>query len=110
MSVQARTVDDILLPEGSGSGNVAEKDDLAGRARMLLRHQREHWPMLAKGAESLDTVQVRSFEYDGFQMMVQFNPGRIVSSSAKVDKTSISQRKCFLCIQNLPAEQRFWGH
>ena len=80
--------------------------DLAMQSRALLRHQREHWPMLAKGFESLETVQVRTFDFNGFGIKVQFNPGRIVSSSAKVDKKSIKERKCFLCRQNLPPEQK----
>jgi hypothetical protein len=37
---------------------------------------------------------------------VQFNPRRIVSSAAKVDEQAIKNRKCFLCRENLPAEQK----
>ena len=85
-------------------------DNPADQARLLLRHQRRNWPMLAKGSESLDSVQVREFEFDGFGMKVQFNPGRIVSSSAKVDKKSIKERKCFLCQKNLPPEQKGLMH
>ncbi|MBP3193251.1 DUF4922 domain-containing protein [Natronogracilivirga saccharolytica] len=85
-------------------------DNPADQARLLLRHQRRNWPMLAKGAESLDSVQVREFAFDGFGMKVQFNPGRIVSSSAKVDKKSIKERKCFLCQKNLPPEQKGLMH
>ncbi len=44
--------------------------------------------------------------YDGFDMEVQFNPGRIRSSAAKVDARSIEARPCFLCQKNLPKEQR----
>ena len=36
----------------------------------------------------------------------QFNAGRMTSTSAKVDPKSISERKCFLCEKNLPAEQK----
>ena len=38
--------------------------------------------------------------------MVQFNPGRITSSAAKVDARSIEARPCFLCEKNRPAQQR----
>ena len=51
-------------------------------------------------------MQTRPFEFDGFAVKVQFNPGRITSSSAKVDEKSIRERKCFLCMSHLPAEQR----
>jgi hypothetical protein len=36
----------------------------------------------------------------------QFNPGRLISSSARVDSKSISERPCFLCPANLPPDQR----
>ena len=79
---------------------------LSERVMALLDHQRKHWPMLVEGYESLKTVETRSFEFDGFVMTVQCNPGRIVSSSAKVDDRSIRERRCFLCMDNLPSEQR----
>jgi hypothetical protein len=92
--------------EGIASDEHGVPADLAMQSRALLRHQREHWPMLAKGFESLETVQVRTFDFDGFGIKVQFNPGRIISSSAKVDKKTIRERKCFLCQANLPPEQK----
>ena len=92
--------------EGIASDEHGVPADLAMQSRALLRHQRENWRMLAKGFESLETVQVRTFDFDGFGIKVQFNPGRIVSSSAKVDKKTIRERKCFLCQANLPPEQK----
>ena len=46
------------------------------------------------------------FEFDGFHIKVQFNPGRLISTAAKVDAASIKERKCFLCPENLPPAQR----
>ena len=40
-----------------------------------------------------------------FPSSVQFNPKRITSSAAKVDKESIEKRPCFLCVANRPSEQ-----
>jgi ATP adenylyltransferase/5',5'''-P-1,P-4-tetraphosphate phosphorylase II len=80
-------------------------DDLASRARGLLRQQMATWGLLRNGYDSLDTVKTRTFEFDGFVVNVQYNPGRLTSSSAKVDQQSIKERKCFLCPRNLPAEQ-----
>jgi hypothetical protein len=79
---------------------------LAGQFAALLRQQQGTWDMLRRGYESLATVETRSFDFDGFQVKVQFNPGRITSSSAKVDDRSIRERKCFLCPANLPEDQR----
>ncbi len=103
---KVETPDTMAAQEGIASDEHGIPADLAMQSRALLRHQREHWPMLAKGFESLETVQVRTFDFDGFGMKVQFNPGRIVSSSAKVDKKSIRERKCFLCQAHLPPEQK----
>ena len=103
---KVETADTLAAREGIPSDEHGVPADLAMQSRALLRHQRENWPMLGKGFESLETVQVRTFDFDGFGMTVQFNPGRIVSSSAKVDKKTIKERKCFLCQQHLPSEQK----
>ena len=72
----------------------------------LLSAQKKEWRLAAKNFAGLDDVQMRQFEFDGFIMKVQFNPGRIISSSAKVDKKSIEARPCFLCEKNRPKEQK----
>ena len=38
-------------------------------------------------------------------LTVQWNPARIVSTGAKIDKASIEARPCFLCDENRPKEQ-----
>ncbi|MDR0658264.1 MAG: DUF4922 domain-containing protein [Mediterranea sp.] len=48
----------------------------------------------------------KTFEVGDCMYKVQFNPARITSSAAKVDPTSIRERKCFLCPANLPPEQK----
>ena len=80
--------------------------DLAARAHILLRQQMETWPLLRTGYAGLAEVRTREMDMDGFTVRVQWNPARIVSSSANVDAESIRRRKCFLCAANLPAEQR----
>lgn len=89
-----------LQPFGGVDGDYSEL------TRALLRQQKSVWEQLASGYESLETVRVREFRFEGFTIKVQFNPGRIISSSAKVDEKSIKERKCFLCIENLPADQK----
>ena len=39
-------------------------------------------------------------------LVVQFNPGRTVNSTAKVDAATIEKRPCFLCAGNLPPEEK----
>src|SRR5690242_460394 len=79
---------------------------LAANAQALLEHQKASWEMLAKGYASLASVQTRAIVLDDITIKLQFNPGRIASTGAKVDAKSIAQRKCFLCPGNLPDAQR----
>ena len=90
---------DELAPYSSGKTQ-------AGKAHALLEQQKRTWEMLRNGYDTLRTVRTRVFEFDGFQIKAQFNPGRLISTVAKVDAASIKERKCFLCTDNLPAAQR----
>jgi ATP adenylyltransferase/5',5'''-P-1,P-4-tetraphosphate phosphorylase II len=81
-------------------------DTLGDAAAALLEQQRGTWKLLEKGYASLATVQTRVFEFDDFELKVQFNPGRLTSSSARVDDKTIKERPCFLCARNLPEGQR----
>jgi hypothetical protein len=86
--------------------NYLENNNFADAAKRLFEIQSVEWPMLKAGFQSLETVKSKSFQFGGYKIKAQFNAGRITSTSAKVDPKSISERKCFLCIENLPAEQR----
>ena len=63
------------------------------------------WPLAAANYKSLAKVRVKQFQFDGFQIKVQFNPERMKSSVANVDKETIAARQCFLCNENRPHEQ-----
>jgi hypothetical protein len=82
------------------------KVPLPDRLQQLLRDQKQSWPDLAKGYAALSETKTKSMECEGASVILQFNPGRIKSTSARVDEKSIQSRKCFLCIENLPDEQR----
>lgn len=72
----------------------------------FLESQLSSWPLAENNYRSLQLVEEKVFQYDGFQIKAQFNPERIKSSAAKVDKQSIAERKCFLCNENRPSEQQ----
>jgi hypothetical protein len=97
--------DRLILPE-EVLAQYLSGDDWADRARGLLQQQKETWELLRKGYASLESVETKIFEIDNSVVKVQFNPGRLTSSAAKVDEKSIKERKCFLCPQNLPDGQR----
>jgi len=61
---------------------------------------------LAEAYESLDSLEVRDVSCDGFSILIQFNPKRMISTNARVDEDSVRARKCFLCPDNLPDEQK----
>ncbi len=73
--------------------------------------QLAEWQLAADNFAALEKVVVKDFQVGGMKIKVQFNPARIVSSSAKVDAKSVKERKCFLCEENRPSVQRglAWG-
>ena len=79
---------------------------ISAQARRLIKDQQKEWELAGKNYAGLRNVKSRKLAYDGFDMIVQFNPERIRSSAAKVDSKSIADRPCFLCQQNLPEAQR----
>lgn len=72
----------------------------------LLEEQCREWPQCGESYATLESVSVREITVNNHHYKVQFNPGRIISSAAKVDSKSIQSRKCFLCESNRPKEQR----
>ncbi|MBD8347419.1 DUF4922 domain-containing protein [Dysgonomonas sp. HGC4] len=75
-------------------------------AKSLLLEQLQEWEQARLNYEALANVESKEKSFDGFVIKVQFNPGRIQSSAAKVDTKSIQERKCFLCPANLPLVQK----
>jgi ATP adenylyltransferase/5',5'''-P-1,P-4-tetraphosphate phosphorylase II len=76
------------------------------RVRGLLAQQMETWPMLRDGAAGLAEVRYKKLTVKGSSVLAQFNPKRIVSTTARVDSATIGQRPCFLCSANLPPEEK----
>jgi len=80
--------------------------DYSHKVRELFEDQFREWKLARDNYDQLDRVIVRTVSFPGYDISVQFNPGRITSSAAKVDARSIEARPCFLCEKNRPAEQR----
>ena len=76
------------------------------RYKDFLVEQNHDWKLSGDNYHSLDKVLEREFIIHGWKFRVQFNPERMRSSAAKVDSSSIAARKCFLCSENRPVEQR----
>lgn len=75
-------------------------------ALMELRDlQLAKWPMAEGNYDALGKCERRSFRFGNSEGYVQFNPAREVSTGARIDKSSIAGRPCFLCEKNRPHEQ-----
>ena len=55
------------------------------------------WPLAKDNYRALKSVRTRAVKVGGLDAVLQYNPARIVSSSAKIDRESLSARECFLC-------------
>jgi hypothetical protein len=81
-------------------------EPLRQRVNALFAQQRDTWPMLRDGEASLRQLQRKTLASDGESIVVQMNPARRRSTLAKTDAQSIAARRCFLCPDNMPIEER----
>ncbi len=72
----------------------------------LLSDQKKAWQDLRVGCESLIDVLERDLPCKGFSVRLQYNPGRIKSSTAHVGGKTSDERPCFLCLNHLPKSQK----
>ena len=73
----------------------------------FFHEQVSNWELARVNYEGLKTIRTKTFSFGDFDIKVQFNPARIISSGAKVDAKTIAARKCFLCEENRPNEQQY---
>jgi ATP adenylyltransferase/5',5'''-P-1,P-4-tetraphosphate phosphorylase II len=81
-------------------------ETLAEHARALLLQQNDAWGQARDGYQALESVKTKTFLFDGYVVKVQYNPGRLVSTTARTDLQSVSERPCFLCERHLPSGQK----
>ena len=72
----------------------------------LFQQQMKAWPRLARGVEGLAQAQTRPVRIGWFDVFIRHIPHRVGSTTAAVDRDSISKRPCFLCAGNLDPEQQ----
>lgn len=75
------------------------------RIHKFVGDQLSRWPLACDNFRALKNVLVREVEVGGLKVKLQFNPARMVSSAAKLNKEDIAKRRCFLCRENRPEEQ-----
>lgn len=67
----------------------------------FFNRQLERWDIVRQRYAGLQNVKTR----DIGELRLQYNPARIVSTGASIDKQTLAERPCFLCKENRPAEQ-----
>lgn len=78
----------------------------AEEVEAFFHKELQEWQEAADRYKALEEgVQTRQLTVGDKTLSVQWNPARIVSTDAAVDKESISRRPCFLCDSNRPKEQ-----
>src|SRR6185295_8092189 len=97
-----------IISEAALASYLADQisPDFRARVMALLAEQQAAWPMLREAAAGLAAVEYKKLNVGGSTVFAQFNPKRIISTAARVDAASITQRPCFLCAENLPPEEQ----
>lgn len=72
----------------------------------FFNDQLSTWSDAAEHYRQLNNIVSSNLEFNGYRLSVQWNPARIVSTSAKIDASTIAHRPCFLCDINRPDEQK----
>ncbi len=81
-------------------------ENLSQLISKLFTEQLSTWHTLADGYKSLDATREREIDCNGYSVRLRYNSLRAKSTTAAVDKGSISKRPCFLCLANLPEKQK----
>ena len=71
----------------------------------FFNRQLEKWDDARNRYDDLRNVRTRELAVGASQILVQWNPARMVSTGASIDKKTVAERPCFLCEQNRPKEQ-----
>lgn len=67
--------------------------------------QLAEWPLARENYQALGKTERRSMQIGDLVVGIQHNPARIVSTAAKTDAKTLSERPCFLCKENRPPQQ-----
>jgi SpoIID/LytB domain protein len=86
----------------SGKDDIMAYDSL----QRFFNRQLEIWDFAREQFHDLRDIQTKELACGDMTLKVQYNPARMVSTGANLDKEAIAERPCFLCEKNRPKEQR----
>ena len=75
------------------------KEESSALERFFDRQLRE-WPETLQRYRELTDIETKELSAGQFTLKVQFNPARIRSTGASIDKAALDKRPCFLCKKN----------
>ena len=78
-------------------------EDIFKHLDECLERQLQEWPAAREAFTNLQQVRTRVLSSSG--LALQYNPARIISTTAKVQPSETTARPCFLCGSNRPQEQ-----
>ena len=75
----------------------------------FIKDQLSVWQLASSNFRALKTAPSREVDVFGLKCRIQYNPRRVISSTADTSPAAIASRKCFLCADNRPKEQFHLG-
>ena len=85
--------------------NYCKSDITAEDLDSFFNHQLKNWADARLRYEQLSDCIQKNININNVRLVAQYNPNRIVSTGAKIDAQTISERPCFLCDVNRPSVQ-----
>lgn len=72
----------------------------------LYRTQLQTFELAQKNYAALEQAVYRTIQFSGYELRLQYNPARILSTNARIDTATLQHRRCFLCTANMPDAQK----
>lgn len=100
--------EDRLISERELQAYLEDESDssLEALVAALMDQQYDAWPLLREGRDAFEQIETKRVSVEESEVIIQHNPRRIRSTAASVDKASVENRRCFLCPENLPPEEK----
>lgn len=74
--------------------------------QQLHDSQMRQFELARKNFDGLRQVVYKEISFGIFSLRLQYNPARMLSTNAKIDRQTLQSRPCFLCPDHLPVGQQ----
>lgn len=87
------------------NSKTMESESWNDKVETLFQHQLINWQLARDNYQQFNQVKKRTLIFNDFRVDLQYNPARERSTCADIHPATIEKRPCFLCAENLPAQQ-----